>query len=631
MRETLCMGCMRDKGEAVVCPYCGYEEGTPQYAAYLPPRTMIDSRYLVGRVLSYNGEGVLYIGYDCMRGERVDIREFFPDTLAVRDADGRTVRVLDGRQIPFKANMSDYTEILGKLIRMRTLSCVVQVLGWVEANNTVYAVLEHVEGLPLREYLLRKGAMLSWQETSDLLLPAIRTLSLLHQDEILHRGLSADTVFVTAQNTVKIGGFAVSAVRAARTELAAELFPGYSAPEQYSSVNPHGPWTDVYAVCALLYACLTGQRPPEALIRSADKELMPPRERNETVPAYVSDAILQGLELDARKRIQTMDQLADAITGAPSQPIVVVPAAEPAVAETETEEPIQIPPVRRPSFKKKEEKEEKTAYYRPASSPATHTLTPEEAEGREAERRRSRKLVLNSMLIALPILLLALIISFWLLFGGRDSGRQEEESSEPSLASEEWLVSSYPDEESGVQSRDESSREESSREESSEPSREESSGEESSAAESSRAESSAESSEAAIFMENFVGQKYADVVASAEYKDVYIFATPTYEYSEDYEEGVVMDQDITPGLEITAGTRVNLTVSRGSRYIRLPSYEKQTEQAYTARLASLGVPYVVVYREDDNYPSGYVVGLSVSDNLYDITSGATVEVYVSQE
>ena len=123
----------------------------------------------------------------------------------------------------------------------------------------------------------------------------------------------------------------------------------------------------------------------------------------------------------------------------------------------------------------------------------------------------------------------------------------------------------------------------------------------------------------------------ADVVASAEYKDVYIFATPTYEYSEDYEEGVVMDQDITPGLEITAGTRVNLTVSRGSRYIRLPSYEKQTEQAYTARLASLGVPYVVVYREDDNYPSGYVVGLSVSDNLYDITSGATVEVYVSQE
>ena len=93
LRETLCMGCMRDKGTAPVCPYCGYEEGTPQYAAYLPPRTMIDSRYLVGRVLSYNGEGVQYIGYDCMKGCRVDIREFFPDTLSVRDTDGRSVRV----------------------------------------------------------------------------------------------------------------------------------------------------------------------------------------------------------------------------------------------------------------------------------------------------------------------------------------------------------------------------------------------------------------------------------------------------------------------------------------------------------------------------------------------------------
>lgn len=623
------MGCMRDKGAATVCPYCGYEEGTPQYSAYLPPRTMIDSRYLVGRVLSYNGEGVLYIGYDCMKGCRVDIREFFPDTLSVRDADGQNVRVLDGRQIPFKANLGDYTEILGKLMRMRTLSCVVQVLGWVEANHTVYAILEHTEGISLRDYLVQKGSMLTWQETADLLMPAMKTLSLLHQDGILHRGISADTVFVTPQNTVKIGGFAVSAVRAARTELAAELFPGYSAPEQYTAVNPHGPWTDVYAICALLYTCLTGQRPPEALIRSEDKKLMPPRERNETVPQSVSDTILKGLELDIHSRIQSMDSLISALCGSVVEAESVVIPEPTAVAipeESEPEDMVQIPPIRRPSFKKKEEKEEKTAYYRPASSPATHSLTPEEAEGKEAERRRTRKLVMNSMLIALPILLLALILTFWILFGGRNSERNEE-SSEPSTASDEWLVSSYPDEEE-ESSRREPSREESSEEESSD---EESSQEESSKEESSKEESSKEeSSQAKIYMENFVGKKYADVVASAAYKDIYIFTEPTYEYSDQYEEGYVMGQDVTAGLEITPGTKVNLTVSKGSRYIQLPSYEKQTEEAYTARLASLGVPFTVVYQPSDTYPEGYVVGLSVSDNRYDITSGTTVEVYVSQ-
>ena len=88
---------------------------------------------------------------------------------------------------------------------------------------------------------------------------------------------------------------------------------------------------------------------------------------------------------------------------------------------------------------------------------------------------------------------------------------------------------------------------------------------------------------------------------------------------------------MTPGLEVTPGTRVSLTVSQGSRYIELPSYEKQTMQTYTARLSSMGIPYTVVYWKSSDYPPGYVVGLSVSDNRYDTTSGAAIEVYVSQE
>ena len=616
MNETLCMGCMRDRGDAAVCPHCGYEEGAASYASYLPPRTMIDNRYLVGRVLSVNGEGVLYIGFDTMNQRRVDIHEYFPDTLASRDADGRTVRVNDGRQIPFKANLGDYVEMVQKLSRMRTLSCLVQVYAMIEANNTVYSVREHVDALPLREYLVRRGTMLSWQEASDLLLPAVKTIRLFHQDGMLHRGLSADTLFVTPQGMIKIGGFSISAVRAARTELAAELFPGYSAPEQYSPVSPHGTWTDVYAICALFYTVLTGQRPPEALIRSEEKQLMPPRERNETVPPFVSDAILRGLALDSQQRIQDMDALLGSLTGIP-------------VASEQPPKP-QTPPEERPPEPAPPRKgEEKTAYYRPAAIHKT-TVEPivleqeDEEEGRAAERRRTRRLVMNSMLIALPILLLALILTFWLLFGGNSRGGGSEQSgteSSDTVASDEWLVSSYP--ERSEISRETSSRVESSREESSRPESQASSRPESSV------ESSAESSEESYVMDNFAGQKYADVINDTRYKDLYIFAEPTYVYSEEQPEGYIVEQDVTPGLSISKGTRVVLTVSKGSQKVALPEYEKQTEEAYLMKLDALNVPYRVIYQVGSDYPAGYVVGIGSSDYTYDLSSGMPLDVYVA--
>ncbi len=612
MKRNLCMGCMQEKGEDPVCPHCGYEEGTPHFASYLPPHTMIDDRYLAGKVLSYNGESVIYIGYDTMSGRRVDIREYFPDTLAVRNSDGRSVRVNEGRQIQFKAYMGDYLEMIRKLSRMRTLSCVVQVQGVVEANNTVYAVMEHIDGTTVRQYLNERGTMLTWQETSDLFLPMLKTLRLIHQDGLIHRGISADTILITRNNTVKIDGFAISAVRAARTELVAELFPGFSAPEQYSTISPHGTWTDVYAVSALLYTVLTGQRPPEALIRSPEKKLMPPRERNETIPPQVSDTILEGLELSIRGRIQDMDTLIGRLTGeihpaqesaAPEPPVIVIP---------EDDWP--------------DEPEGNTTYYRPAqqggaASPELRKPPAESRRGETAdeEKTRTRKLVLTSMAITLPILLLALILTFWILFGGRERnpGFSSSEVSGNSAVSDEWLVPS---------------REESDR---SEPGSMSTSSQEVSSAESSAVSSEPEeSSTEPIQMANFVGQKYADVLADAKNKAIYIFSEPEYVYSDQYAEGIVADQDVTPGIEITEGTRVNLKVSKGSQYVTLPSYEKKKEKEYLEELEAMGITNVIVsYRADPLFKQGgYVVGTSLgAEGRYDITKKPVLEIYVSKK
>ena len=130
-------------------------------------------------------------------------------------------------------------------------------------------------------------------------------------------------------------------------------------------------------------------------------------------------------------------------------------------------------------------------------------------------------------------------------------------------------------------------------------------------------------------MDNFAGQKYADVINDTRYKDLYIFAEPTYVYSEEQPEGYIVEQDVTPWLSISKGTRVVLTVSKGSQKVALPEYEKQTEEAYLMKLDALNVPYRVIYQVGSDYPAGYVVGIGSSDYTYDLSSGMPLDVYVA--
>ena len=59
-----CLGCMKEIGSNSVCPFCGYIEGSPHLPAYLEPGTILQERYVVGKLLSYNGEGATYIAFD---------------------------------------------------------------------------------------------------------------------------------------------------------------------------------------------------------------------------------------------------------------------------------------------------------------------------------------------------------------------------------------------------------------------------------------------------------------------------------------------------------------------------------------------------------------------------------------
>ena len=316
--ENLCMGCMREKGEGIKkCLRCGYVEGSPYLPSYLAPKTMLQERYLVGKVLSYNGMGATYIALDTIENVRVKIREYLPENLATRDKGNPEVKINAGSEIQFKSLKMDYIDLAKKLVKLGSLSEVEHVKGIFEANGTVYVVYEYIEGMTLSEFFKKNGGYLSWEDTKQLFMPLLSCVSAIHTSELIHRGISPDTIMVDRSGNLKLTCFEIAPARTARSEIIAQLYPGYTAPEQYTSSAWQGTYTDVYALAATIYRSLTGTMPVEASSRISNDNLVAASSLNSSIPKNVSNALASAMALSPEKRTESvaafMSQLSEVL------------------------------------------------------------------------------------------------------------------------------------------------------------------------------------------------------------------------------------------------------------------------------------------------------------------------------
>ncbi len=315
--DHLCMSCMREIGDENQCPYCGFHADSPQLAPYLPLRTVVAERYLAGKLLDYNGDGATYMGWDLEMNAPVTIREFLPDSIAERRED-LTLVPMAGCEITYRDCYQSFLELWRKLARMRGLSALILVFDIVEDHGTAYAISEYMEGVSLREYLLRSpSGYLSWEQARILFMPVLSTLGTLHSAGIIHRGISPTTLIVGKNGKMRITGFSIWQARTARGDLTAQLFPGYAAIEQYGFEGQEGPWTDIYAFSAVLYRTLIGSTPLEATSRVTNDRLMVPGKFAEQLPAYVINALMNGLQILPEDRTRTVDQLRAELSAAP--------------------------------------------------------------------------------------------------------------------------------------------------------------------------------------------------------------------------------------------------------------------------------------------------------------------------
>lgn len=306
--KRLCLGCMAELEGKGPCRLCGYTETGPVNADYLAPGVILNKRYLIGKLLSSNGESAVYIGYDAEEDVKVFVREFMPGKLVTRNHASMSLKPIAGYETVYKNLLAEF-EDLCSILKGMEIRGISQILQIIEGNNTAYAVFRYQSVMTLGDFITQCGGEIQWSRFKKIYLALLNTLSQIHQKGLIHAGISPQTVLIDEKGNPFLSGFSINALRSRETELECELFDGYSAPEQYENRGRYGNWTDIYAISAILYRTITGTMPPSASDRYLHDNLIDAAGLDANIPQNVSDAIHNGMLLPIDCRTQSADDL----------------------------------------------------------------------------------------------------------------------------------------------------------------------------------------------------------------------------------------------------------------------------------------------------------------------------------
>ncbi len=311
----LCPYCLQPlPGAAQSCPHCGKSFAGRNPGGTLPVGTVLAGRYTVGEVLSIDGEGILYRGAENLGRFRVTIKEYLPITLTAERTAESTLRPKTGSEVLFKTTRMDFADLYRSIQRITPANGLEAVLDVVEANNSVYAILENLGGTPLDQWLENHPGTIRPDDACTMLQPVFEGVAAMHKIGLVHRGICPENIRVMENNRCRLAGYATVGLRTAGSGLHEQLYEGYSAPEQYSTAEFEGRYTDEYSLAAVFYRMVCGQAPVPAAQRIVADSNPRAKSVNGSLPLYVSQVLQLGLRLRPMERIQTVPQLYQALS-----------------------------------------------------------------------------------------------------------------------------------------------------------------------------------------------------------------------------------------------------------------------------------------------------------------------------
>ena len=281
--------------------------------------TRLIGRYTIEGVLGQGGFGITYLGIDELHEKKVAIKEFFPQGIVTRN-----IEYQDTVTVTFVGEKDNYEKGKERFLKeARTMAKfskdegIVKALDFFEINNTAYIVMEYLEGITLKQYL-RENQRIAPEDLIELLVPLIESLDEIHSQGMIHRDISPDNIMVLPDGRIKLMDFGAARdyTEFGEKSLSIVLKPGYAPPEQYQTHGIQGPWTDIYALCATMYKCITGENPPDAIERVMDDSLKKISEFGIAIPPQEEEAIIKGMSVSAKDRYQDIKDFCEDLYGA---------------------------------------------------------------------------------------------------------------------------------------------------------------------------------------------------------------------------------------------------------------------------------------------------------------------------
>jgi hypothetical protein len=229
-------------------------------------------------VIGVGGFGIVYRAFDHDLEREVAIKEYMPGQFAGRDATGAvTVRARTHAET-FGIGLRSFVNEARLLARFDH-PALLKVFRYWEANGTAYMAMPFYDGSTLSQVVHGLPGPPSQAWLMGVIEPLLGALELLHSQQIFHRDISPDNILLLDDGHPVLLDFgAARRVIGDRTQtLTAILKPNYAPIEQYAEIPglKQGPWTDLYALGSVVYACLTGKPPSPAATRAVMDDLVP--------------------------------------------------------------------------------------------------------------------------------------------------------------------------------------------------------------------------------------------------------------------------------------------------------------------------------------------------------------------
>ena len=316
--DRFCGNCFNNSlNDQQICTICGFNNKLNHIKAphSLPAGTILNGRYIIGRVLGQGGFGITYTARDHQTGQLAAIKEFFPDSMATR-TDRTTVTPFYGeRGENFTYGRSSFLQEAETMAQFIGNPNIIRVYSYFEENGTAYFVMEYVDGVSLQEHIKSKGGKLSFDDALDLLMPVMDALSVVHEKGIIHRDVTPDNIYISRDGTVKLLDFGAARYSLGNVSRSLDVIlkHGFAPKEQYKRRGRQGPYTDVYALGATLYYSITGVRPDDAIDRSDEDDMPYPTSLGAQITPQQEAVLLKAMAVDYQDRYQTMVEFKNAI------------------------------------------------------------------------------------------------------------------------------------------------------------------------------------------------------------------------------------------------------------------------------------------------------------------------------